>query len=187
MPGGRWMETLPHNLYLVHHFAGALELEGVTAMQGPGVSAGAPVDELMVTLAGNGAIATLHFSSNCNLDRRTLTYTGSDGVIEIVPAGRVALCARTPLDFAKKALGVRYVEALKTLGQMIPDRIDFVRDQAAKLDAHGRNIAGFVEWVGGAGPSPTSAEEIAYVIRMCEQIGDRIDARLAARAAPQAV
>ncbi len=83
LPGGRWFETLPHELYLTHWFAGPLELSSVTALASPQAPSGAPADEVLVTLAGGRAIASFHFSAHCRENRRTLMIQGTQGRITV--------------------------------------------------------------------------------------------------------
>ncbi|MBT8467169.1 MAG: Gfo/Idh/MocA family oxidoreductase, partial [Deltaproteobacteria bacterium] len=68
LPGGRWFETLPHNLYGIHHLCGAMELSSVTARRTGQSEPGASADEVVVVLQREGTLATLHFSANCRLN-----------------------------------------------------------------------------------------------------------------------
>ncbi|HTR53502.1 MAG TPA: Gfo/Idh/MocA family oxidoreductase, partial [Kofleriaceae bacterium] len=83
LPGGRWFETLPHELYITHWFAGPMKLENVAVVASPSAPAGAPADEVIVSLAGPRALATFHFSANCRENRRTITIQGTTGRIVV--------------------------------------------------------------------------------------------------------
>jgi predicted dehydrogenase len=177
LPGGRWLETLPHNLYLLHHLAGPHELSSVEVRPSAGATSGTGAGEVVLTLAGERSLATIHFSANCALDRRGMTLLGEEGVIEVVPPGRVATCSRMASSTLKKALGLPFLDAASKLVQMVPDRIRFLTDRLGR-GAHGRNIHAFARHLTANAHNPTPWDEIAYTIRVAEEVGEQIELRL---------
>lgn len=183
LAGGRWLEVLPHLLYLVHMFTGRLEVTDVTVSHADGAPPGAPADNVVATLRGERCLATLHLSARSRLDRRRLIITGTDGVIEICILRGVSWY--TDLRHIRRVRGVGlvglpFIEAASTLAQMVPDR---VRHVAARVgpSQHCLLMRAFVRHLRGQGPAPTPLDEIDSVVRCCEAIGEGIDDGLVAR------
>lgn len=176
LPGGRWFETLPHALYLTHAFVGPLELAHVEAFSTPHAPSGAPVDEVEITLSGDGCIATIDYSASCRVNRRRLTVEGTEGVVDIDVLGDSAVI-HTGRDARWKrpwTTGLR--DSGNTLMQWVPDRLGYLVDRARRESPHSRLIRAFAQHLQGRGPNPTPLDEVDYVVRMSDRVGRAIDA-----------
>lgn len=176
LPGGRWFETLPHELYLTHMFAGPLPVVSVTALHTPGAVPGARADEVCVVLAGGRCISTFHYSASSRENRRSIEVFGTDGKIEIDVLSDTATLAAARDGRVRRAVGVKNVETGQRLLQAIPDRAEYLLRRAQKETPHATLIRAFDRHLAGQGPSPTPLDEVDYVIRMGEVIGRKIDA-----------
>jgi predicted dehydrogenase len=179
LPGGRWFETLPHELYLTHYFSGALDLSGVTAVHTSHAPAGAPADEVFITLKGNDCISTIHFSANCQLNKRVLTLYGTQGLITIDLLSDFASITTTRDRHWLRAIGTPLLTSINTLVRWIPDRISYVFQHLRGQSPHANIIQAFDRYLQGQGPLPTPLEEIDYVVRNGDKIGREIDKQLA--------
>ncbi|MCC7073409.1 MAG: Gfo/Idh/MocA family oxidoreductase [Deltaproteobacteria bacterium] len=176
LPGGRWFETLPHELYLTHMFAGPLPVASVTALHTKGAVPGAPADEVCVVLAGGRCISTFHYSASSKENRRSLEIFGTEGKIEIDVLSDTATLAAAKDSRVRRAVGVKNVETGQRLLQAIPDRAEYLLRRAQRETPHAAIIRAFDKHLAGEGPSPTPLDEVDYVIRTGELIGKQIDA-----------
>lgn len=183
LPGGRWFETLPHELYITHWFAGPLELSNVTVVSTPSAPPGAPADEVVVTLAGDRAISTFHFSANCRENRRTITIQGTTGRIFVDLLSDFATLSRIGDSKIKRAFGRVVMEAGATLLRAAPDRSRYGFEKLRKISPHARIIRLLGKHLQGEGEEPTPFEEVDYVIRMGDRVGREIDRLVASRRA----
>ncbi|MFZ0548129.1 MAG: Gfo/Idh/MocA family oxidoreductase [Candidatus Promineifilaceae bacterium] len=178
LPGGRWFETLPHELYLTHYFAGPLELENVAAIHTEKAPPGAPADEILITLKNGRSLATIHFSANCEQNRRAFTVIGTEGIITVDILSDFALLSRPRDNQNKRAFGRPLLEAGKTVLRAVPDRAAYVQRRLTSDTPHSFIIQAFGRYLQGQGPVPTPVEEIDYVVRNCDKIGREIDRQL---------
>jgi predicted dehydrogenase len=187
LPGGRWFETLPHELYLTHWFAGPLELSSVTAVRTPNAPSGARADEVMVVLRGPSCIGTFQFSANCQQNRRTLTIQGTTGRIVVDMLSDFAHLSTQTDSKLTRAMGGAILEAGRTLLRAGPDRgrYGLSRLQGSQ-SPHLRIIQALGRSLQGHGEEPTPFAEVDYVIRLGDKIGKEIDRQVAqvAQAAP---
>lgn len=176
LPGGRWFETLPHELYLTHWFAGPLEFANVTAVRTDHAPAGTPADEVLITLKGPRTIGTFHFSANCRENRRTLTLQGTKGRIVVDMLSDFATIHALGDSKAQRAIGRAIMEAGKTLLRAAPDRGRYGLQRLQKESSpHLRIIQSLGRSLRGEGEEPTPFDEVDYVIRNCDVIGREID------------
>lgn len=178
LPGGRWFETLPHNLYGIHHLCGPMDLASVTARRTAEAPPGAEADEVVVTLEHAGTLASLHFSANCRLNQRKVTLTGSIGVITIDLLSDLAWLTRPKDSKLRRSLGRSLIENGGAVASMIADRPMYLLDRLRRQSPHTRFIAAVDRNLRGVGPPPTPFEEIDYVTRYCERIGREIENQL---------
>lgn len=180
LPGGRWFETLPHELYISHYFGGPADLVSVAAMRTPAAVNGVRADEVTLTFQNDRCITTVHYSSNCHLNRRTITFTGTKGVI-YVDVLSDAMSMTTVEDSRKRrAVGVSYLEQMQRLTWALPDRARYLMRRMRGDRPHTRLIAQFADYLHGNAVSPTPLDEVDYVIRNCYRVGQAIDARFGA-------
>jgi len=178
LPGGRWFETLPHELYLTHWFAGPLELSNVTALSTPTAPAGAPADEVIVTLAGGRTIASFHFSAHCLENRRTLTVQGTKGRIFVDLLSDFATISTREDSKIRRAVGRTIVEAGATIARAAPDRARYGLRKLRKDSPHLRIIQALGRHLIDNAEEPTPLDEVDYVIRNCDRIGREIDRQI---------
>jgi predicted dehydrogenase len=179
LPGGRWFETMPHELYITHWFAGPLELSGVTVVSSPSAPPGAPADEVVVTMAGERAISTFHFSANCRENRRTITIQGTAGRIHVDLLSDFATLSRLGDSKLKRAFGRVVMEAGATLLRAAPDRGRYGVEKLRKISPHARIIGLLGKHLQGEAEEPTPFAEVDYVIRMGDRVGREIDRQVA--------
>ena len=180
LPGGRWFETLPHELYLTFHFAGPLAVRQVTALATADAPAGAPADEVLVTLGSGDRLATVRYSANCRLNRRQLVLHGSEGVITVDLLGDAASLSRIGDGRWRRATG-NLAETAGRLAGWPVDRAGYLLDRLRNRSPHALLIERFASHLQGRGDSPTPIEEIDYVVRNAELIGREIERQVGAR------
>lgn len=179
LPGGRWFETLPHELYLTHWFVGPLEVSGVTAICTPAAPHGAPADEVAISMRGERAIGTIHFSANCRENRRMFTLQGTEGRICVDILSDMATISRTTDSKLRRVLGRPIAEAGRVLATSAPDRGRYVARRLRKRSAHVEIIQSLGRHLQGQGEEPTPLAEIDYVVRNSDRIGRAIDRAIA--------
>lgn len=183
LPGGRWFETMPHELYLTHWFAGALDLAAVAVTTTPSAPAGAPADEVALLLRGDRTLATVQFSAKCEMNRRAFTVQGTHGLIQVdILSDQATLIDSRDAQW-KRAVGMPMLAAGQTLLHGLVDRAQYGLARVREHSPHYWAIRGFGEYVLGRGDAPTPLDEIDYVVRGCHQIGNAIDAAVAAQRA----
>ena len=175
LPGGRWFETLPHELYTVYDLIGPARLEGVSVVATVKAPPGAPAEEVTVTLSTKRTIATLHYSANCELNRRQTRIYGTEGMIHIDGPSDSAYLSRAGSERWKRPIGGPFIESGAILKRFVSDRGAYALKRAKRQTAHERVIRAFVEHIAGRGPAPGGIDEIDYVVRNSHLIGQAID------------
>ena len=175
LPGGRWFETLPHELYITHYFAGPSEVTHVSALHTSHAPEGAPADEVTITLQNEHCLTHIHYSGNCHLNKRQVTFIGTEGIIHVDILSDALWLSKLEDKVWKRPLGLTFLEASGRLVRAVPDRLGYLRDRMRKETPHARLIKAFDAYLAGAGPSPTPVEEIDFVVRNAERIGRAID------------
>ncbi len=176
LPGGRWFETLPHDLYLIHHFVGPLPVAAVSALRTgtvPGISA----DEVIVTFGDDRCLAAVHYSANCLLNHRSLEIFGTHGAILVDLLADAATLTRRRDGRGARALGGVFLDSGATLLRWLPDRVGYLAARLRRHSPHARAVEAFTRYLRGVGPSPTPLDEIDFVVRNSETIGREIDRR----------
>jgi predicted dehydrogenase len=179
LPGGRWFETMPHELYLTHWLAGPLELSNVTVLSSPDAPPGAPADEVVVTLSGGRTISTFHFSANCRENRRTLMIQGTHGRIDVDLLSDFATLSKRGDSKLRRAFGRAIVEAGNTLLHAVPDRGRYGVEKLRKLSPHVKIINLLGRHLQGHAEEPTPIAEVDYAIRVGDRVGREIDREVA--------
>jgi predicted dehydrogenase len=178
LPGGRWFETLPHELYLTHWFAGAMTPIDAAIASTPAAPPGAPADEVVLTLGGPRALATIHFSANCAANRRVFTLQGSLGQIQVDILSDLATVQTIKDARWSRAAGRPLLAAGQALLQGVGDRSRYGWRRLRGESPHVRAVKAFADYVLDRAESPTPLDEIEYVVVNCDRIGGMIDARL---------
>lgn len=178
LPGGRWFETLPHELYLFHFLVGPLKLEHVLALHTQQVPSRTTVDHVLITMQDEKCIATVEYSANCLMNERMLYIYGSKGSITLdLLSDYIFLSAKRDAKW-KRAVGLSAIRATKALLRAIPDRSSYLIRQGRGETPHANIIKAFDNYLLGRGPIPTPVEEIDYVVRNCDLIGREIERQI---------
>ncbi len=180
LPGGRWLETLPHELYLLYYLVGPLPVTHIEILRTDHAPPGAPADELLITLKGQGCIATIHYSANCQMNKRHLALHGTHGSVNVDLLSDAAYASRVSDKRWRRAVGLSLIEAGQAFLRSIPDRTRYFIDRARKETPHAAIIRATAAHLMGGGPAPTPIDEIAYVVENCARIGDEIERRVSA-------
>ena len=183
LPGGRWYETMPHELSLTHYFAGWSELKNVSVLNTPAALPGAPADEVCFTLQNDTCISNYHYSSNCKLNRRYIELIGTGGTIYIDVLADMLFVDQMSDSRFKRGLGLSWLEAGKRLLQGVPDRLSYMMQRQKGISPHTRIILQFDEFIEGKAESPTPVEEVDFVVKYCDLVGKEIDRQIAEKRA----
>ena len=175
LPGGRWLETLPHNLYLIHLFAGPLAVSSITAVATAARPNGVSADEVSVSFQGADRLATIHFSAHCGLNVRTATIIGSHGIIRLDLLSNLATIHRIGDNRLTRSFGRGMLEAVSQAAQSAVQKPMTALRRLRGWTPHAVLIAAFEQQLVGSGSPPTPVAEIEYVVRTCEEIGREID------------
>lgn len=178
LPGGRWFETLPHNLYGIHYLCGAMELASVTARRTASAPRGASADEVLIVLELDGCIGTIHFSASCRSNQRAVTLIGTEGSIHLDLLSDLAWHSRPRDTKTRRGIGRALIDNVASLMPMLADRAGYALDRIRGESPHTRFIAAVDRRFRDLGPAPTPFEEIDYVIRYSDRIGREIDSQL---------
>jgi predicted dehydrogenase len=178
LPGGRWFETLPHELYLTHYFAGPLALAAVSIVHTEQAPPGAPADEVVIVLKDGRSLATIHFSANCEQNRRVFTVQGSEGMITVDILCDFATLTTLKDQKNQRVVGRPLLEAGQTVMRSIPDRTAYMQRRARQDTPHSQLIQEFGRYLQGQAAAPTPLAEVDYVVRHCDQIGREIERQL---------
>lgn len=180
LPGGRWFETLPHELYISHYFGGPAELVSVAAMRTPAAVNGVRADEVTLTFQNDRCITTVHYSSSCEMNRRTITFTGTKGVIYVDVLSDSMSISTIEDSKPRRAMGIEYLEQAQRLTRALPDRARYLLRRSRGDRPHTRLITQFADYLHGKAESPTPLDEVDYVVRNCYRVGRAIDERFGA-------
>lgn len=175
LPGGRWYETMPHELYLTHYFAGWSSLENVTVLSTENALEGAKADEVEFTLKNDKVISTYHYSSNCHLNKRYIEIIGTKGIIFLDVLSDMMFVDKVRENKIKRALGITWVESMNRFFQGIPDRLQYGLQKIKNISPHTRIILQFDRHIVGKDTNPTPMEEIDFVVEYSDIVGKAID------------
>lgn len=178
LPGGRWYETMPHELYLTHYFAGWSSLDNVTVLHTPNALPGAPADEVCFTLSNSKVISSYHYSSNCKLNKRYIEFIGSEGIITIDVLSDMMVIDKVKETKRKRGIGMLALEAWSRLSQSIPDRLEYFKQRRNGVSPHTRIILQYDRFLQGKDINPTPLEEIDFVVQYCDLVGKEIEKQL---------
>ena len=176
LPGGRWFETMPHQLYLTHYFGGNLKFTSVSSLHTNAATPGAPADEVLVTLKNEHSTATIHFSSNCEQNQRTLVLQGTEGKITVDLLSSYAALSTQRDSKSSRAIGGKIaLDAGQLVLTWLPNRAQYALNQIQGETPHAAIIRTFARYLDGQGEAPTPLDEIDYVVRNGDLIGRAID------------
>jgi predicted dehydrogenase len=178
LQGGRWYETMPHELYLTHYFAGWSKLDNVSALATPNATEGAPADEVCFTLSNNKVISNYHYSSNSLQNKRYIEFIGTKGIITLDVLSDMMLIDTVIDSKTNRAIGILGLDSIKKSIQIIPDRVRYYIEKLKGISPHTRIIRQFDTYLDGKSESPTPLEEIDFVVQYCDIVGQAIDKQI---------
>lgn len=185
LPGGRWTETVSHDIYIAYQFLGELELVSVHARKThdrwPWLSA----DEVTMTLQSSSGYLTIRYSANVE-DRlyRYMTVHGSKGVL-ITDGGSVT---KLPLRAASPvrqflSVGKAIMRAgVSRMRRLVKTSLSAVSGapkdtlSPARGTGHLAVIEQFVRHVREDAAPPVSWDEAYMTMKLVDQIGRGIQA-----------
>ena len=183
LPGGRWFETLPHDLYLAHHFMGNAELDHVTALRTDSAPDGASADEVTLNFKNTSAIALMQYSANCRQNVRSMTLRGTEGFMQLDLLGDSLFVSRLPERVRTRPIGFENITRMQALIWFIPDRLRYLWTRLKQDTPHSRIIRQFSDSIRGLAKEPTPLDEVDFVVRNCNLVGQKIDDAVGKRAA----
>ena len=172
LPGGRWIETLPHDLYLGFDFLGPLELDRVTTVCPPiGWERPETPEEALIVFKGPESLAINRYSARSQVSLRSFVLYGTEGTVHVDTLAGSARATRRRDSPWIRGMGGDSLDALTTLKGMIPDRFSMLASRIRGESPHSMLIGQFARYLLGQGPSPVTLDEIVYVVRNTERIG----------------
>lgn len=181
LPGGRWGETLPHDLYLAYQFLGEMSLVRLLALDTHRRWPRLPCDELHATLTNGRATCSLRLSVAATRPYSQMLVCGTAGALRLAPGG----IDRLPPPRKRNPLAA-WLKSSRTLASFgvrrVGGRLRRLRRRAgdgarpARRSSHYRMVELFVAYVTGKGPQPVTWEEAESTMRLTLEIADGLDA-----------
>ena len=173
LKGGRWAETLPHNIYIMYQMVGQMSLKSVQAKK---VGEGHPwleSDEVSIVLEHGRGYAEIQLSGNAKVGNGDFVITGSKGSLICNYGVARVLHANVPA-------GVVLQDNVQLGKALVQLPLRKFRHAPATSDAsgHRRVIRGFADEV-LKGASPLTPWEEAYqTMYLVDQIGAEIEGQV---------
>lgn len=174
IPGGRWAESLPHQLYIAYALVGRMNLLHVSARKSSAKWPWMKADEVDVVLESSDGYVNVRMSANPQESKRRINVLhGTKGSFMFSYKIAVPLQerprARSLRDYARRY----FAQSLHPRGSSEP-----------VLSPHDRLIRQFVAHVLHDAPSPTPPEEAFHVEELTEAFGERFEQIFQARSGP---
>lgn len=206
LAGGRWGETLPHDIYLALELFGELKLGAVAAKKVSKKWPWLPADEVSLIFESGEAMLDVEFSANCesSIGKYTALF-GTTGVLiaakgdpirlpaprggepkkkkskeEEPPSGMRAVAQAVRALFEKKrpSKGEKPKEPKPEKKESDGDGEDDLSPAAAKSSGHRELINRYVDHVLGKCDSPVSWDEAYTTMRLAYEAGKAIEAKV---------
>lgn len=173
LPGGRWTETVAHDIYIAYQYLGEFDLEAVHTQKVSELWPWLLADEVAITLKGHGSYLSIRFSANEETPLiRNMYIHGSKGVIV-----SDATSAHMITDTSEIK---RFISAGMMIGKKGLRRAIGVvkRKESSKNLAWGTGhlelIERFLSHLDNDTPTPVSWEEAYFTMSMLSEIGSAI-------------
>jgi predicted dehydrogenase len=178
LPGGRWQEMLPHQIYQAYQFIGPMQFRHLEMKSVSNKWPWLPADEVEIMLEGGAGYVSIKLSANTEKYSFMLVY-GSERTL-FVDSGK-AIDLLGAVRSKPPAAGIAR-EMQKRANKLLNGVLATKRDgQGSELDAHGQLILDFVEYVEGKqSRPPVSWEEAFNTLELTLTIGDEIHRKRAA-------
>lgn len=179
LPGGRWFETMPHELYLTHYFSGHSELKSVSVVTSKNPLPGARAEEVCFILENDKCISSYHYSSKCKLNKRYIEFIGTEGLIYVDVLSDMLFIDSTVGNRSNRGVGITLKDSVSRIAQAVPDRLNYLTQRNKGISPHTRIILQFDEYLHGQAVSPTPMDEVDFVVHYCDIVGKEIDKEVA--------
>lgn len=165
IPGGRWAESLPHQLYIAYALVGRMKLLHVSARKATPKWPWMKADEVDVVLESADGYVNIRMSANPQESKRRINVLhGTKG--SYMFSYKIAM----PLRERPRARSIREY-ALRYLSRSLGRK----REAETVLSPHDRLIRQFVAHVLHDAPSPTPPEEAYHVEELTEAFGEQFE------------
>ncbi len=168
IPGGRWAESLPHQLYIAYALVGRMRLLFVTARKTTDKWPWMSADEVDVVLESEQGYVNIRMSANPQEAKRRINVLhGTKASYMFSYKIAMPLAERPRAKRASEYLR-RYL-TLRLRGEDHPKVVP---------SPHERLIRQFVDYVLHDAPNPTSPEEAYHVEELTERFGQEFDRQM---------
>jgi predicted dehydrogenase len=161
IPGGRWAESLPHQLYIAYALVGEMRLLSVAARKTTAKWPWMSADEVDVVLESKDGYVNIRMSANPEETKRRINVLhGTRASFMFSYKTAFALAerpnAKLSAELFRRWLGARLIPKPK---------------KTAPPSPHEYVIHHFIDYVLHDGPNPTSPEEALHVEELNEHFG----------------
>jgi predicted dehydrogenase len=174
IPGGRWAESLPHQLYIAYALVGQMRLLNVAARKTTDKWPWMSADEVDVVLESREGYVNIRMSANPEETKRRINVLHGTKASYMFSYKAILPLAERPYVQISPGLVRRWLAA-----RIVPRR-----KRAAPLSPHEFVINRFIEYVLHDGPNPTSPEEALHVEELNEAFGAAFERIMRKPAAP---
>jgi predicted dehydrogenase len=165
IPGGRWAESLPHQLYIAYALVGPMKLLSVAARKTTPKWPWMKADEVDVVLESNEGYVNIRMSANPEESKRRINVVHGTKA-SFMFSYKIAL----PLLERPRARSAR-----EMAGRWLRARLSGKVEPKVMPSPHERLIQQFVDYVLHDAPPPTPMEEALHVEELTEQFGELFD------------
>lgn len=162
IPGGRWAESLPHQLYIAYALVGPMRLLSVAARKTTPKWPWMSADEVDVVLESNEGYVNIRMSANPDESKRRINVVHGTKASYMFSYKIAMQLLERPRARSAREMAIRWLNA----------RFSGKAEAKAPPSPHERLIRQFVDYVLHDAPPPTSMEEALHVEELTEQFGD---------------
>jgi predicted dehydrogenase len=162
IPGGRWAESLPHQLYIAYTLVGPMKLISVAARKTTPKWPWMSADEVDVVLESNEGYVNIRMSANPDESKRRINVVHGTKASYMFSYKIAMQLLERPRARSAREMAHRWLAA----------RFSGKAEPKVMPSPHERLIRQFVDYVLHDAPPPTSMEEALHVEELTEQFGD---------------
>jgi predicted dehydrogenase len=165
IPGGRWAESLPHQLYIAYALVGPMRLLSVAARKTTPKWPWMKADEVDVVLESNEGYVNIRMSANPEESKRRINMLHGTKASFMFSYKIAMPLQERPRARSARELAIRWLRA----------RFSGTAEPKAMPSPHERLIRQFVDYVLYDAPPPTPMEEALHVEELTEQFGEQFE------------
>jgi predicted dehydrogenase len=198
LTGGRWAETLPHQLYIPYQWVGPLRVSHVVVKERHGRWPYLPGEEVLAVLENRAATLAVRLSENAAVKQQHILVCGSKGALYGDYSRMTPLPLPVPRPPAPVQRGARrqVADAARAVLKAVRKRLPLLgrAEVQAQLPpppppkkpppAHLPIVEGFVNHVLRGAPEPVPWEEAIWTMRTTYEIGEKIERAAGRRVGP---